>query len=53
VFANKDKLTVISGVENLVIVDSDEVLLVMNKDKEQELRSIVTEVKQKYKGKYN
>jgi len=53
VFANKDKLTVISGVENLVIVDSDDVLLVMNKDKEQELRSIVTEVKQKYKGKYN
>ncbi len=53
VFANADKLTIISGVENLVIVDSNEVLLVMNKDKEQELRSIVNEVKQKYKGKYN
>ena len=53
VYANGDKLTVISGVDNLVVVDSDEVLLVMNKDKEQELRTIVNEVKQKYKGKYN
>ncbi len=53
VFAHADKLTIISGVENLVIVDSKEVLLVMNKDKEQELRSIVNEVKEKYKGKYN
>jgi mannose-1-phosphate guanylyltransferase len=53
VYANGDKLTVISGIDNLVVVDSDDVLLVMNKDKEQELRTIVTEVKQKYKGKYN
>ena len=53
VYANGNKLTVISGVDNLVVVDSDEVLLVMNKDKEQELRTIVNEVKQKYKGKYN
>jgi mannose-1-phosphate guanylyltransferase len=53
VFANNEKLTVISGVENLVIVDSDEVLLVLNKDKEQELRTIVNKVKERYKGKYN
>jgi mannose-1-phosphate guanylyltransferase len=53
VYANGNKLTVISGIDNLVVVDSEDVLLVMNKDKEQELRTIVTEVKQKYKGKYN
>lgn len=53
VFAHGEKLTVISGVQNLVVVDSNDVLLVLNKDKEQELRSIVNEVKQKYKGKYN
>jgi mannose-1-phosphate guanylyltransferase len=53
VYAHKDKLTVISGVENLVVVDSEEVLLVLNKDKEQELRTIVAQVKETYKGKYN
>jgi mannose-1-phosphate guanylyltransferase len=53
VFSNNDKLLVISGLENVVIVDSDDVLLIMNKDKEQELRNIVNEIKDKFKGKYN
>ncbi len=53
VFSTNDKLLVISGLDNVVVVDSDDVLLIMNKDKEQELRNIVNEVKDKYKGKYN
>ena len=53
VFSNNDKLLVISGLENVVVVDSDDVLLIMNKDKEQELRNIVNEIKDKFKGKYN
>jgi mannose-1-phosphate guanylyltransferase len=53
VFSNNDKLLVISGLENIVVVDSDDVLLIMNKDKEQELRNIVNEIKDKFKGRYN
>ena len=41
------------GTNDLVIVESDEVLLVMNKDKEQELKTIVNEIKDRYKGKFN
>jgi len=53
VYSSPDKLVVINGVDNLVIVDSEEVLLVMNKDKEQEIKGIVNDVKSSYKGKYN
>jgi mannose-1-phosphate guanylyltransferase len=53
VFNNSHKLIVVNGVDNIVIVESDEVLLVMNKDKEQELRTIVNEIKDRYKGKFN
>jgi mannose-1-phosphate guanylyltransferase len=53
VFNNSNKLIVVNGVDNIVIVESDEVLLVMNKDKEQELRTIVNEIKDRYKGKFN
>jgi hypothetical protein len=44
---------VVNGIDNIVIVESDEVLLVMNKDKEQELKTIVNEIKDRYKGKFN
>ncbi len=53
IFNTTQKPVVVNGLSNVVIVASDEVLLVMNKDKEQELRSIVNEIKDRYKGKYN
>jgi len=53
IYSPNGKLVILSGVENMVVIDSDDVLLVMNKDKEQELRGIVNEVKEKFKGKYN
>ena len=53
IFNTTQKPIVVNGLSNIVIVESDEVLLVMNKDKEQELRSIVNEIKDRYKGKYN
>ncbi len=53
VFSTNNKLLVTSGLDNVVVVDSDDVLLIMNKDKEQELRNIVNEIKDKFKGKYN
>ncbi len=53
VFTQKDKLIILNGVDNLVVVESDDAILIMNKDREQELRGIVNEVKEKFKGKYN
>lgn len=53
IFNNSQKLIVVNGIDNIVIVESDEVLLVMNKDKEQELKTIVNEIKDRYKGKFN
>lgn len=53
IYSPNEKLVVLTGVDNLVVVDSPEVLLVMNKDKEQELRTVVAEVKEVFKGKYN
>lgn len=53
VFSNSDKLIVVNGVENLMIVDSGEVLMVSSLDKEQDVKRIVTEVKTKYKDYYS
>jgi mannose-1-phosphate guanylyltransferase len=38
-------------VKDLVIVDTEDVLLIMDRDKEQELRRIVNLMRDEYKGK--
>lgn len=53
VFSNTDKLIVVNGVENLMIIDSGEVLMVSSLDKEQEVKNIVADVKNKYKDYYS
>lgn len=53
VFSNSDKLIVVNGVENLMIVDSGEVLMVSSLDKEQDVKRIVTDVKTKFKDYYS
>ena len=53
VFSNNSKLLTVSGLDNIVVIDSDEVLLIMNMNSEQELKQIVSDVKEKFKGKYN
>lgn len=53
VFSNNSKLITVSGLDNIVVIDSEEVLLIMNKNSEQELKQIVNDVKEKFKGKYN
>lgn len=53
IFNESKKLVIASGVENLVIVDSADILLVMNKENEQELRNVVSDLKSKFKDKYN
>lgn len=51
VFNSTDRIIITNGVSNIVIVDSGDVLLVMSKDKEQELRKIVNHLRDEYKGK--
>lgn len=53
VFANNpEKLIVVNGLKNYIVVDTDKVLLICNLDKEQEVKQIVDEVKNVYKGKF-
>lgn len=53
VFNNSNKLVVISGVDNLVVVESDAVLMIINKDKEQEVKTVLNSIKETYKNKYD
>jgi mannose-1-phosphate guanylyltransferase len=48
----KDKLTVVNGVSNLIVVDTPDVLLICDKSREQEVKQIVTEIKLKFEDKF-
>ncbi len=48
----KNKLAVIQGLENYIIVDTDQVLLICPKDDEQQIRNLVNDVKLKKGEKY-
>lgn len=50
--AKDGKLLVIQGLKNFIVVDTDDVLLIFEKDKEQELKQIVSEIKRTKGGKY-
>jgi len=47
------KLVVINGLENKIIVDTDKVLLICDKSREQEVKQIVTNIKLKLGDKYS
>ena len=47
-----DKLVVLQGLKNFIVVDTEDVLLIFKKDKEQELKQIVSEVKRKKEDRY-
>lgn len=48
---SKGKHVVIQGLENFIVVEKDDVLLICPKDKEQDIKQIVAEVKEKFKQK--
>lgn len=48
-----DKLVVVNGVKDLIIVDSEKVLLISERSREQDVKQIVTDVKLKYGEKYS
>ncbi|MDL2227573.1 mannose-1-phosphate guanylyltransferase [Odoribacter sp. OttesenSCG-928-L07] len=49
---NKNKLVVIQGLNDVIVVDEGDVLLICNKNNEQKIKDIVDDVKQKYNEKY-
>ncbi|MEX0967047.1 MAG: mannose-1-phosphate guanylyltransferase [Bacteroidia bacterium] len=46
------KLVALNGVENLIVVEHDNLLLITERSREQEIRHIVNELKLKYNGKF-
>ncbi len=49
----KNKLVVLKGVKDLIIVEADNILLICEKSREQEVKQIVTDLKLEYGEKYN
>ncbi len=47
-----DKIVVVDGLKDYIIVDKDEVLLIFPKEKEQDIKSVLQEVKQKFGENY-
>jgi mannose-1-phosphate guanylyltransferase len=47
VSTNKEKLVALVGMENCIVVDTDDALLVINKDDAQDVKSVVEELKEK------
>ncbi|MGB1247556.1 MAG: mannose-1-phosphate guanylyltransferase [Chitinophagales bacterium] len=52
VMVPKEKLVVLNGIKNCCIIDTDDVLLIMDKSKEQEVKKITTDLKSKKLDKY-
>lgn len=48
-----EKLVVIQGLNDYIVAESDNVLLICEKDKEQRIRQFVNDVNFKFEGKYN
>ena len=53
VFTSKDKLVVIDGIKDYIVVDKEDVLMIYPKAKEQEIKSLLAEVKQKFNNKFS
>lgn len=52
VHAPNGKLVVLNSVNDLIVVDTEDVLLVCNRNREQEVKQIVTDIKLKFGEKY-
>jgi hypothetical protein len=44
---------VVEGYEDAIIVDTDDILFISHLSKEQEVREITSDIKEKYKGKFS
>ncbi len=52
VFAQKEKLVVLDGIEDYIVVDNEEVLLLFPKSKEQQIKELLGEIREKFGNKY-
>lgn len=52
IFTERDKLVVIEGLNNFIVVEKEDVLLIFPKEKEQEIKKLVAEVSEKHGKKY-
>lgn len=52
IFTEKEKLVVIEGLSNYIVVEKEDVLLIFPKEKEQEIKALLTEVSEKHGKKY-
>ncbi|RYD91165.1 MAG: mannose-1-phosphate guanylyltransferase, partial [Sphingobacteriales bacterium] len=52
VHAPDNKVVLLQGLDNFIVVDTKDVLLICHKDKEQEIKEFVTEVKRNYGEQY-
>ena len=50
---NNEKLIVINGLDDYIVVDEDDVLLIYPKSKEQEIKPLGKEVEQQFGNKYS
>jgi mannose-1-phosphate guanylyltransferase len=53
VFNHSNRLVVLRGVNNLVVVDTGDVLLIIDRDREQEIRQVVADVREAHKDRYS
>jgi mannose-1-phosphate guanylyltransferase len=53
VYNSTKGVIVLEGVNNLLVVESQDAILICNLEHEQEVRLIVSDIKDKYNGKYN
>ena len=47
-----DRLAVMIGVENLIVVDTEDVLLICHKDRSQDVKEVVNNLKKKHMDQY-
>jgi mannose-1-phosphate guanylyltransferase len=52
VHADNKKLVLLQGLDNFIVVDTDDVLLICQKDKEQQIKDYVAEVKRNKGDKF-
>ena len=52
IYTASEKLVVVDGISDYIIVDKDEVLLIFPKKKEQDIKTLLQEVAQKFGETY-
>ncbi|NND63949.1 MAG: mannose-1-phosphate guanylyltransferase [Flavobacteriaceae bacterium] len=53
VFTEKEKLVVMEGLDDYIVVDKENVLLIFPKEKEQDIKKLLSQVSQKFGKKYS